>query len=141
MKTISAIVITKNEEMHIESCIKCLQPFADEVIIFDSMSTDRTGEIATSLGAKFIPEPIFPGYGPQRIKAQKHASCDFIFFLDSDERVTPELAAEIKEFVANAKAKRLKVVIDSRSFTLSDLTEIKEHYFENISLLVSLPLT
>ncbi|MEE1286077.1 MAG: glycosyltransferase family 2 protein [Ruminobacter sp.] len=103
MKTISAIVITKNEEMHIESCIKCLQQFADEVIIFDSMSTDRTGEIATSLGAKFIPEPIFPGYGPQRIKAQKHASCDFIFFLDSDERVTPELAAEIKEFVANAK--------------------------------------
>ncbi len=69
MKTISAIVITKNEEMHIESCIKSLQQFADEVIIYDSMSTDRTEEIATSLGAKFIPTPNFPGYGPQRINA------------------------------------------------------------------------
>lgn len=103
MSTITALVITKNEEQHIKACVESSKLVADEIIIFDSNSTDKTAEIATSLGAKVINCDNFDGFGPQRQKAQKHATQEWCFWLDADERVTYELAKEIKNFVNSAK--------------------------------------
>lgn len=96
---ISAIILTRNEEKFIERCIRSVL-WADEVLILDSGSVDKTKEIAASLGAN-VYEQEWLGYSPQRNKAASLAKNDWVFFLDADEMVTPELAQSIKE-VTNA---------------------------------------
>ncbi|MFD2037030.1 glycosyltransferase family 2 protein [Belliella marina] len=81
---ISGLVITFNEEKHIEKCIKGLQEVCDEVIIIDSNSKDNTVYIAESLGAKVISQD-FLGDGPQRIFGLQFCGNDWILNLDADE--------------------------------------------------------
>ncbi|MBY0516454.1 MAG: glycosyltransferase family 2 protein [Bacteriovoracaceae bacterium] len=90
---ISLVVITKNEEANIASCIQSC-PFVDEVIVVDSGSSDRTEEICKSLGAKFIFN-AWPGYGKQKQFAIEQARNNWILSLDADEYLTPELSEEI----------------------------------------------
>lgn len=90
---ISLVVITLNEEANIERCIKSV-PFVDEVIVVDSLSIDRTVEIAESLGAKTFREK-WRGFGPQKAFATEQAKNDWVLNLDADEALSPELAAEI----------------------------------------------
>lgn len=91
---VAAIVITKNEEAVIGRCLESVQ-WADEIILVDSGSTDRTVEIACELRARAVITPDWHGFGPQRNRAIDHASADWIFALDADEWVTPELQREI----------------------------------------------
>lgn len=98
--SISAIIITKNEESAIERCITSLS-FADEVIVIDAESTDRTVELAKQLGAHVIIHP-WQGYGPQKNVGLAAASGDWVLFIDADEEVTPELAAEIQETTSSS---------------------------------------
>lgn len=95
MIPLSVIILTKNEEKFVERCIKSVF-WADEVLVLDSGSTDRTREIAASLGAN-VYEQEWLGYSAQRNKALSFAKHDWVFFLDADEIVTPELAHSIKE--------------------------------------------
>ena len=90
---LSACVITKNEEDRIGDCLASLD-FCDEVLVVDSHSTDRTREIATALGARVI-ERDWPGFGAQREFAASQAATDWVLCIDADERVSPELRAEI----------------------------------------------
>jgi (heptosyl)LPS beta-1,4-glucosyltransferase len=78
MESISIIILTKNEEQFIERCI-CSVNWADEVIVLDSGSTDKTKEIAAYLGAK-IYENEWLGYSAQRNKALEYAKNDWVFF-------------------------------------------------------------
>lgn len=90
---ISAIIITKNEEKNIADCIASLS-FCDETIVVDSMSTDRTREIAKEKGAVVLNEK-WNGYGNHKnigIAASRH---NLLVFLDADERISPELKQEI----------------------------------------------
>ena len=103
MSTLSALIITHNEEKHIGDCIKSLQDIADEIILLDSASTDRTKETAESLGAKVYTDTDWQGYGIHRQKTQKFATCDWCVWLDADERITPELGKEIKECISGAE--------------------------------------
>lgn len=89
---LSTIIITKNEEDNIERCVKSVQ-FADEVIVIDAESNDRTVEIAQRLGAKTFVRP-WPGYGSQKNFGAAQAQGEWLFFIDADEEVTPELAQE-----------------------------------------------
>lgn len=92
---ISAVVIARNEEGNIERCLKSLQ-WADEVVVVDAESTDRTAAIAGAMGARVIVRP-WPGVsGKQYQFAVSQAKNSWVLVVDADEEVTPELAEEIR---------------------------------------------
>jgi glycosyltransferase involved in cell wall biosynthesis len=92
---ISVTIITLNEEKNLPRAIKSVA-WADEIIVVDSGSTDRTLEIAKNMGARVLENP-WPGYGQQKNFAQKHASHDWVLNIDADEEVSPELARLLRE--------------------------------------------
>ncbi len=94
MPKISAVIITYNEEEKIERCIRSVQGVADEVVVVDSNSTDRTGEICKSLGVRFVLQP-FLGYREQKNFATSLAENDYILSLDADEALSEELKQSI----------------------------------------------
>jgi glycosyltransferase involved in cell wall biosynthesis len=94
MTKITALIITLNEEKHIGTCIDSLKEVADEVLVVDSFSTDKTIMIAEAHGAKVI-ESDFIGFGPQRNLGAGYASNDLILVLDADERLSDELTRTI----------------------------------------------
>ena len=91
---LSAVVITKNEEAVIERCLTSVA-WADEIVVVDSGSTDRTVDICRSLGAKVHITPDWPGPGPQRNRAIDFSGGEWILALDADEWVPPRLRDEI----------------------------------------------
>ena len=96
---LSVVIITHNEEAHIDRTLKSAQPLvADgkgEIIVVDSGSTDRTVEIAKSHGAKVFVEE-WKGYAAQKNSAIEKAEGDWILSLDADEEVDPELATTLE---------------------------------------------
>ena len=92
---ITAAVITHNEEHNIAEALESLS-WADEIIVVDSESDDQTTEIARRYTDKVIVRP-WPGYSAQKNFAAEQASNDWIFSLDADERVSPDLAREIEQ--------------------------------------------
>ncbi|WII71784.1 glycosyltransferase family 2 protein [Bdellovibrio sp. 22V] len=92
---ISLVIITLNEENHIERCIRSA-PFADDVVVVDSFSTDRTVEIAEKCGARVFKE-AWRGFGPQKAFATSQAKNPWVLSLDADEALSPDLAAEIMQ--------------------------------------------
>ena len=98
-KKISVLIITLNEEVHMYELLSDLD-FADEVIVVDSFSTDRTKSICESFkNVRFI-QNKFENYTSQRNFALDQAKNNWILFIDADERLTPELKTEIIETVA-----------------------------------------
>jgi len=96
--TISACVIARDEESRLPDCLASLR-FCDEVVVVDSGSVDRTRELAAAAGAKVVENP-WPGFAIQRNVAIDHAGGDWVLEVDADERVSPELAAEIEAFLS-----------------------------------------
>ncbi len=92
---LSVVIITLNEELNIERCLKSIQ-WADEVLVYDSGSKDKTLEIAKHLGARIIEGPWL-GFGPTKNKAALLARNDWILSLDADEEVSTALAAELSQ--------------------------------------------
>ncbi len=99
MNRLTAIILTRNEEKHIGECITSVQ-WADRVLVFDSGSTDQTCAIAEKHGADFQFH-AFENYAQQRNAALAAAQTDWVLFVDADERVTPELKAEIAQILQN----------------------------------------
>jgi hypothetical protein len=95
---VTAVVLTLNEERNIEECLGSLA-WADHVMVFDSFSTDGTVDLARQAGAEVIQHP-FENYAQQRNAALDRVQADWIFFVDADERATPELAAEVRAVTA-----------------------------------------
>ncbi len=93
---VSVVIITKNEEERIKDCIKSVLGWADEVIVVDDESQDKTVDIAKSLGVKVFVRKM-DIEGKHRNWAYAQAENDWIFSLDADERVTEELKKEITE--------------------------------------------
>lgn len=98
---ISALAITYNEEANIEKFISSLS-FADEVIIVDSNSTDKTVELAKQHNAKVIIRD-FDNFSNQKNFALQQVNHDWVVFFDLDETITQELAEEIKNTIKNSK--------------------------------------
>jgi len=96
---LAAIILTRNEERHIRECIESVK-WADEVLVFDSGSTDRTCEIAAEVGAR-IAHNEFKNYAQQRNDALICTDAEWVFFVDADERCTPELQQEILQILEN----------------------------------------
>ena len=97
--SLSVIIITKNEEAVIRRCVESVA-WADEVIVLDSGSEDRTAEICRELGAQVHQATDWPGFGPQKNRALALATGDWVFSIDADEWVTAELRAEIERAIA-----------------------------------------
>ena len=97
MTHLTAIILTYNESEHILDCIESAK-FADQIIVFDSLSTDSTIELAQSSCAEVI-QRNFDHYAGQRNAAldEVKGQTDWVLFVDADERVTPNLADEIRE--------------------------------------------
>lgn len=95
MSSLSVIVITKNEAENIKACLESVA-WADEIIVVDAGSTDETVKLAEEMGAQVHVHADWPGFGPQKNRALDYASKDWVFSIDADERVTPELRAEIQ---------------------------------------------
>jgi glycosyltransferase involved in cell wall biosynthesis len=93
--TISAVIITKNEEHTILRCIQSLL-WCDEIVILDSLSTDTTKTLALNASPKVkFYESRFLGYGPQKQLAVSKANHEWILSIDADEVISPKLAHEI----------------------------------------------
>lgn len=91
---LSVVIITFNEEKNIGRCIDSVKNVADEIIVVDSVSTDKTAEIAASKGATVKLQP-FLGYVEQKNFALEAASYDYVLSLDADEALDATLEASI----------------------------------------------
>ncbi len=97
---LSVIVICLNEAANIQACLQSVA-FADECIVLDSGSTDGTQAIARACGAKLFEHADWPGFGLQKNRALALAQGEWVLSLDADERVSPALAIEIQQAMAN----------------------------------------
>lgn len=98
---LSAVIITLNCETALAACLGSLA-FVDEIVVVDSGSQDGTVALAQSRGARVI-QKDWMGFGAQKRYAVEQAQHDWVLCIDSDERVTPELAAEIKRTLAQPR--------------------------------------
>jgi len=101
MSSLSVIVLTCNVEDTLAECLQSAA-FADELIVFDSGSTDSTLQIATDNGAKIVQQNDWPGFGRQRQLAQQHACKEWVLMLDADEVITPALRQSIEQAIQQA---------------------------------------
>jgi len=99
---LTVTVITLNEAANIDACLASVG-FADEILVVDAGSTDGTPDLARARRARVIVRD-WPGYSAQKNYAAAQAAHDWILSVDADERVTPELAAEIQRVLASEPA-------------------------------------
>lgn len=98
-ESLSVTVITKDEEDRLPICLESVKELADEIIVLDSGSSDKTVEIARKYTAKVF-ETDWPGYGVQKQRALEKASCDWVLAIDADEALSPQLQDEIRDMLA-----------------------------------------
>ncbi|MCS7073610.1 MAG: glycosyltransferase family 2 protein [Bacteroidia bacterium] len=98
---ISAIIIVKNEEQNLPTCLSSLN-FVSEIVVIDSGSTDKTVEIALQAGCKVF-QTDWKGYAATKQYGIDRAVYDWILWIDADEMVSAELQNEIIQFMQNAK--------------------------------------
>lgn len=94
---IAAVVITKDEERNIAACLESLT-WADEIVVVDAQSRDRTVEIARRYTDKVCVRP-WPGFGPQKNFGLDQTTTDWVLVVDADERITAELRQEILQTI------------------------------------------
>ena len=93
---ISAVVLTKNEEKNLSNCLESVK-WCDEIVIVDDNSTDKTLEIAKKFNAKIFNHSLDNNFATQRNFGLEKVQGNWVFFVDADEKVTPELKDEIKK--------------------------------------------
>ena len=109
MARLTVIILTKNEERNIEAAIESAA-FADEILLIDSGSTDRTQELAEKMGARFIKHPMDEdGFAGQRNFALTQTDADWVFYLDADERIIPEAVDNIKKILSTGESVAYRV--------------------------------
>lgn len=98
---LSVIVITKNEAINIRACLESVA-WADEIVVVDSGSSDDTIAICKEFNARVYVHD-WPGFGPQKNRALSYAQNEWVFSIDADEVISPELRAEIETVIHNAR--------------------------------------
>ena len=97
----AAVIITKNEEAVIRRCLESVQ-WADEIILVDSGSVDRTVDIARALRARTVATPDWPGPGPQRNRAIDESTYPYLLLVDSDAYLRPDAPAALRAAMTQA---------------------------------------
>jgi glycosyltransferase involved in cell wall biosynthesis len=100
MSKLTVLIPCKNERLNIRACIESVRPVADEILVADSGSTDGTLDIVRSLGGCRIIEREYVNSANFKNWAIPQARCQWVLVVDADERVSPELAAEIRSVLA-----------------------------------------
>jgi glycosyltransferase involved in cell wall biosynthesis len=100
MTELSVVIITYNEEQNIARCLDSVKAIANEIVVVDSFSSDKTAEICKSYGCRFLTRG-FKGYASQKQYAIDQAENDWVLLLDADEVVSNELSIEIQSLLLN----------------------------------------
>src|SRR4030043_1664629 len=103
MTKLSVVLATRNEEKNLNSCLDSVKSIADEIVVVDEYSTDKTNEVAEKFGAKVYKEPHHPLFHITKQIALEKATGQWILQLDADERVTKDLAKEIMDVINMTK--------------------------------------
>lgn len=101
MTALSVVILTRNEEKHLPACLASVR-WADEVLVIDSFSTDRTVQIAQAAGAR-VEELSFVNYAAMRDTGLSLARGDWVLFVDADERASDELRKEILSVIQHSQ--------------------------------------
>lgn len=129
---LTVIVLTRDEEQLIARCLTALQ-WADEVLVLDSGSSDRTQEIAAAAGATVVEQP-FLGWAAQRNAALAHARNDWVMFVDTDEVVSTELARSVARAMAGSPVDDDAYAVDRRNEFLGVLMPNSQRTSAKLSL-------
>lgn len=123
---LSLSMIVKNEEEMLPECLDSIKNIVDEIVIVDTGSTDRTKEIALSYGAKVFDFEWNNDFAEVRNESLKNCTCDWIIYLDADERLEKESAKKIKELLINTKDSIAAYfcTVESEHLQLTGSTEI-----------------
>lgn len=100
--SLSVVLATFNEEKNLSACLDSVKSLADEIVVVDGGSTDRTVEVAKAYGAKVKVTDNPPIFHINKQKAIDLATKDWVLQLDADERVTPQLKSEIKHLISDS---------------------------------------
>ena len=100
--TLSVILITKNEADRVERCLLSVKDIADEIIVLDSGSTDKTVSICQNYTDK-VQITDWPGFGKQKQRALDNATCDWVLSIDADEALDEKMQAELVALLAQEK--------------------------------------
>ena len=100
MPEISVVIITFNEEKNIGRCLESVKKVADEIVVLDSFSTDKTEQICATFGVKFF-RHVFDGHIEQKNRAITYAAFPLVFSIDADEVLSETLIASILEVKKN----------------------------------------
>lgn len=103
MISLSVVIITLNEERNILRCINSVREIADEIVVIDSFSTDRTKQICIENNVKVVEKP-FLGFNEQKNFALLQATYPLVLSLDADEALSPELITSVKAVKQNQTA-------------------------------------
>ena len=106
---VSACMIVKNEEDMLPDCLASVRDWVDEIIVVDTGSTDRTVEIAQSYGAKVFHQPWQGDFSKARNFSLSHATADWIFIIDADERVTAEDVPQLRRVLDDNRAQLVSI--------------------------------
>lgn len=98
MKNLTAVILSKDDEDVISDAIKSLSGFADEIIVVDANKNSKTKSIAEKLGAKVVKNQ-FKDFADQRNFGIYHATTPWVYYMDSDERVTPNFKEEVNDII------------------------------------------
>jgi glycosyltransferase involved in cell wall biosynthesis len=115
---LSVVLATRNEEENIGRCLESVKNIADEIIIFDEYSTDKTVEVARKYGAKVYNEPHHDNFHITKQKAIDKANGDWILQMDADETITTSLSKEIESIVKATNGDLLKKKLNLDKNTL-----------------------
>ncbi len=122
-ETISLCMIAKNEVEHLSRCLESVKNLVEEIIIVDTGSTDNTVEIAKAYGAKTFHRPWTGNFSEARNFALKHATGDWILFLDADEELKKEDINLVKEAIKDDEVDGIRCIIHSTSKSTTALTK------------------
>ncbi|MCX6706243.1 MAG: glycosyltransferase family 2 protein [Candidatus Woesebacteria bacterium] len=149
---LSVVLAVRNEEENIARCLNSVKDIADEIIVVDEYSTDKTVEIAKKYGAKVFEEPHHDIFHVTKQKALDYATGNWILQLDADEVVTPELAGEIEvviggQWLVTSDAKKQKLfrrhqeLLEKRDGLIGKQTgEVVGYYIPRKNMFLGKPL-
>jgi O-antigen biosynthesis protein len=115
-KTVSFCMIVKNEEKNLVKCLRSIRDIADEIIIVDTGSTDRTKDIARVFGARVFDFPWTGNFSDARNHSLNQATGDWIFVLDADEVISPRDFDELKQLIRRKSSSPVAYSIVTRNY-------------------------